>query len=108
MLVDDIADQIAIARLDELDWIIRDMWVDHTHGLLTDNEMEALDEAARTRREAIQTRRPEARSRAPSAPPNAPRGATRRRVDPVGCCNEYSRVGPRPSSTADMQSFKRV
>jgi hypothetical protein len=37
MHVDDIADRIAIARPDELDWIIRDMWADHTQGLLTDN-----------------------------------------------------------------------
>jgi hypothetical protein len=57
MLVDDIADQIAIARLDELDWIIRDIWADHTNGRLTENEVEALDEAARTRREALQERR---------------------------------------------------
>jgi hypothetical protein len=56
MHVDDIADRIAIARQDELDWIVRNMWVDHTHGLLTDNEMEALDEAARARREALQAR----------------------------------------------------
>ena len=56
MHVDDIADRIAIARPDELDWIIRDMWADHTSGLLTETEMEALDEAARTRREAIQAR----------------------------------------------------
>jgi hypothetical protein len=47
------------------------MWVDHTHGLLTDNEMEALDEAARARREGIQARRP-------PHPGSVPRGATRR------------------------------
>jgi hypothetical protein len=54
MLIDDIADRIAIARLDELDEIVRSMWVDHAHGLLTENEMEVLDEAARARRAAIQ------------------------------------------------------
>ena len=54
MLADDIADRIAIACPGELDGIIKDMWVDHTHGLLADNEMETLDEAARARREAIQ------------------------------------------------------
>jgi hypothetical protein len=32
MLADDIADRIAIACPGELDGIIRDMWVDHTHG----------------------------------------------------------------------------
>ena len=52
MLADDIADRIAIACPGELDGIIKDMWVDHTHGLLADNEMETLDEAARARREA--------------------------------------------------------
>jgi hypothetical protein len=36
MLADDIADRIATACPGELDWIIRDMWVDHTHGLLAD------------------------------------------------------------------------
>ena len=75
MLVDDIADRIAIACPGEIDGIIRDMWVDHTHGLLADNEMETLDEAARARREAIQARRTETRSRTPQS---APRGSARR------------------------------
>src|SRR6516225_10107356 len=57
MLVDDIADRIAIACPAEIDAITKDMWADHAHGLLTDNEMETLDEAARARRGAIQTRR---------------------------------------------------
>ena len=76
MLADDIADRIAIACPGELDGIIKDMWVDHTHGLLADNEMETLDEAARARREAIQARRTETRSRTPQS---APRGSARRR-----------------------------
>src|SRR6516164_537881 len=59
MLVDDIADRIAIACPAEIDAITKDMWADHAHGLLTDNEMETLDEAARARRGAIQTRRTE-------------------------------------------------
>ena len=62
MHVDDIADRIAIARPDELDWIIRDMWVDHTNGLLDEAAMEVLDEAARARREAFQARQTETRS----------------------------------------------
>jgi hypothetical protein len=66
MLADDIADRIAIACPGELDGIIKDMWVDHTHGLLTDNEMETLDEAARARREAIQARRTETRIMLPA------------------------------------------
>jgi hypothetical protein len=78
MLVDDIADRIAIACPDELDGIVRDMWVDHTHGLLTDNEMEALDEAARTRREALQARRTETRPKLRTAPSSAPRAFARR------------------------------
>ena len=49
MLVDDIADRIVIACPDESDAIVRDMWTDHTNGLLTENEMEVLDEAARSR-----------------------------------------------------------
>jgi hypothetical protein len=76
MLADDIADRIAIACPGELDGIIKDMWVDHTHGLLADNEMETLDEAVRARREAIQARRTETRSRTPQ---RAPRGSARRR-----------------------------
>ena len=71
MLADDIADRIAIACPGELDGIIKDMWVDHTHGLLADNEMETLDEAARARREAFQERRTETRG-------IAPRGSARR------------------------------
>ena len=47
MLVDDIADRIAIACPDEIDGIVRDMWVDHTHGRLTENEIEVLDETAK-------------------------------------------------------------
>jgi hypothetical protein len=72
MLADDIADRIAIACPVELDGIIKDMWLDHTHGLLADNEMETLDEAARARREAFQERRQAAR------PGGAPRGRARR------------------------------
>ena len=83
MHVDDIADRIAIARPDELDWIIRDMWADHTSGLLTETEMEALDEAARTRRESIQERRAKPRAVASSAPqrPARPRRTIPRSPD---------------------------
>jgi hypothetical protein len=35
MLADDIADRITIATPDELDGIVRDIWTDHTHGLLS-------------------------------------------------------------------------
>jgi hypothetical protein len=79
MLADDIADRIAIAYPDELDGIVRSMWVDHTHGLLADNEMEILDEAARARREAIQERRTETRPKPRTAPSSAPRASARRR-----------------------------
>jgi len=79
MLADDIADRIAIACSGELDGIIRDMWVDHTNGLLADNEMEILDEAARARREAIQERRQAARPGPVRRPGNAPWGRARRR-----------------------------
>jgi hypothetical protein len=54
-----LAVRLAIARPDELDGIVKDMWVNHTHGLLSETEVEALDEAARTRREAIQAHRTE-------------------------------------------------
>jgi hypothetical protein len=92
MHVDDIADRIAIARPDELDWIVKDMWVDHTSGLLTEAEMEALDEAARTRRETIKERRTETRPNAPRGPaqprrpiPRSPdRAASRRRRRDIG------------------------
>jgi hypothetical protein len=77
MLADDIANRIAIACPGELDGIIKDMWVDHTHGLLADNEMETLDEAARARREALQERRQAARPA--RRPGNTPRGSARRR-----------------------------
>jgi hypothetical protein len=69
-LADDIADRIAAACPDELDGIVRDMWVDHTHGHLTENEMEVLDEASRARRKALQERRTETRP--------TPRGSARR------------------------------
>jgi hypothetical protein len=79
MLVDDISDQIALAASPaELDGIVRDMWVDHTHSLLTDNEMEALDEAARTRREALRPRRAETRPKLRAVPSSTPRPSARR------------------------------
>jgi hypothetical protein len=78
MLADDIVDRIAIARADELDRITKDMWVDHTHGLLTENEMEVLDEFARTRREAIQGPRQPGPPRPPHRPFSAPRRPARR------------------------------
>ena len=77
MLVDDIADRIAIACPDEIDAIIKDMWADHTHGRLTDNEAEALDEATRARMEAIRERRTETRPKPRTAPSGAPRGSAR-------------------------------
>src|SRR6516165_8441773 len=77
MLVDDIADRIAIACPAEIDAIIKDMWADHAHGLLTDNEMEALDEVAQARREAIQTRRTETRPKPRTAPFGPPRSSAR-------------------------------
>ena len=82
MFADDIADRIAIACPAELDDIIRDMWVDHTHGLLTENEVEVLDEAARARREAIQERRTETRPKPRTAPFSAPRVSARRQRTP--------------------------
>jgi hypothetical protein len=77
MHVDDISDRIAIARADELDCIVRSMWTDHANGLLTEGDMEALDEAARTRREAVQAA---AKRRAPELPfpMDAPRASARR------------------------------
>src|SRR3974390_791853 len=77
MLVDDIADRIAIACPAEIDAIVKDAWVDHTNGRLTENEMEILDEAARARREAIQTRRTEAGPKPRTAPSGAPRASAR-------------------------------
>jgi hypothetical protein len=78
MLVDDIADRIAIACPDELDAIVRDMWVDHTNGRLSENDMEVLDEVARTRRETFQERRTETRPKPRTAPSSAPRASARR------------------------------
>jgi hypothetical protein len=79
MLIDDIADQIGLAgHPAELDEIIKNMWVDHTHGLLTDNEMECLDEAARARRGALQARRTATRPKPRVAPSNPPRAPARR------------------------------
>jgi hypothetical protein len=80
-LADDIADRIAIASRDELDDIVRDMWTDHTHGRLSEADMEILDEAARTRRAAIQERRQAARRDEPARRPGdtpRPRGRPQR------------------------------
>ena len=47
--------------------------------MLTENEVEALDEAARTRRETLQEQRPETRPKPRVARSSAPRGPARRR-----------------------------
>jgi hypothetical protein len=53
-LVDDVLDRIAASgHPAELDGIVRDMWVDHTNGLLAEAQMEVLDEVARARRAAF-------------------------------------------------------
>ena len=76
MLIDDIADQIGLAgHPAELDEIIKNMWVDHTHGRISEGDMGALDEAARARRKALQARRTETR---PKAASGAPRASARR------------------------------
>jgi hypothetical protein len=56
MLADDIADRIVVAYEDELRSIFKDMWGKHADGLLTENELETLEEAARARKEALQAR----------------------------------------------------
>jgi hypothetical protein len=95
-LVDDVLDRIAAAgHPAELDGIVRDMWVDHTNGRLSEDDMEVLDEAAKTRRAAIQKRRLAARLGAARRPGDTPRPrgrpqrATTRSPGPA-------HVGPRP------------
>jgi hypothetical protein len=52
---DDIADRIALAgHPAEIDQVVKEVWGHHFAGALTEAEAEALDEAARTRREALQ------------------------------------------------------
>ena len=78
MLADDIADRIAAACPNELDDLVRGAWCHHVNGRLTENDMEALDEAARARREAIQERRTETRPKPRTAASGAPRASARR------------------------------
>jgi len=77
MLADDIADRIAAACPNELDDLVRGAWCHHVNGRLTENDMEALDEAARARREAFQARQIETRR-----PSSAPRASARRQRTP--------------------------
>jgi Helix-turn-helix domain len=95
-LADDIADRIAASgHPAELDGIVRDMWVDHTHGRLSEADMEALDEAARTRRAAIQERRQAARREPVRRPGDTPRPRGRpQRATPRS--PGPARVGPWP------------
>ena len=85
MLADDIADRIAAACPNELDDLVRGAWCHHVNGRLTQNDMEALDEAARARREAIQERRtetsgaPRASARRPQRSPDRQASIERRR-----------------------------
>jgi Helix-turn-helix domain len=96
MLVDDIADRIALARHPaEIDEMVKAVWGHRLAGALTEAEAEAIDEAARTRREAIQERRQAARrepARRPGdapRPPGRPQRATPRSPGPA-------RAGPWP------------
>ena len=78
MLADDIADRIAAACPNELDDLVRDAWCHHVNGRLTENEVEALDEVARARREALQERRTETRPKPRTAPSGTPQASARR------------------------------
>jgi hypothetical protein len=82
MHADNIADRITIAGPAELDAIIKDAWADHTNGLLTESDMECLDELARERRGALQTRRTKTRPNPRPAPSSAPRASARRPRSP--------------------------
>jgi hypothetical protein len=83
LLADNIADQIALAGHPvEIDEIVKAAWGRHFAGALSENDMEILDEAARTRREALQARRAETRPKARAAPSGAPRGSARGRSRP--------------------------
>src|SRR6516162_9668352 len=78
-LADNIADQIALAgHPAEIDEVVKEAWGRHFAGALTENDMEILDEAARTRREALQARRTETRPKPPAAPSGAPRRSAQR------------------------------
>jgi hypothetical protein len=99
MLADDIADRIAGACPDEIDGIIKDAWTDHTNGRLTENEIEALDEAARARRTETPPKTLSATKSAPRAPArrrqpcrSPDRDASLRRRRRIG----YSGVLPAP------------
>ena len=82
-LADNIADQIALAgHPAEIDEVVKEAWGRHFAGALTENDMEILDEAARTRREALQARRTETRPKPPAAPSDTPRGSARRAPQP--------------------------
>jgi hypothetical protein len=80
MLIDDIADQLAIAcHPDEIEGLIADAWGRHRDGHLTANDLEALQEAALARMNAFPERHTETRPKPRPAPSDAPRAAARRR-----------------------------
>ena len=59
LLADDIADQIALAgHPAEIDEVVKEAWGHHTNGRLTENDMEAIDEATRARRTELGKGRP--------------------------------------------------
>jgi hypothetical protein len=85
LLADNIADQIALAgHPAEIDEVVKEAWGHHFAGALTENDMEALDEAARTRREALQARQAKTRPKPPAAPSGTPRGSARKSSRPKG------------------------
>jgi hypothetical protein len=120
MHIDDAIDRIAIASGPELDDIIRAAWCDHTNGRLTENEIEILDEAARTRREALQPRQPARRPELHPAKKVAPQASARRsprapdRQRSIERRRRLAASGPMPPalaakfSTGELAVFKIV
>ena len=92
MHVDDIADRIAIASGLELDDIIRDAWCDHVNGRLSENDMEAITEAARARRAETHPKPRAAPSSAPQRPAR-PRRTIPRGLDRIASRQRRRSVG---------------
>jgi hypothetical protein len=98
-------DRIALAgHPAEIDQIIKDAWCHHTHGRISENEIEALDEAARTRRDAL-------KARPPLPAPRLPRPGRQRSPDRQASIERRRRLvasGPLPPPLAARFSWGEI
>jgi hypothetical protein len=96
-LADDFADRIALAaHPDEIEGLINDAWVKHTHGRLTVDEYKNLQEAGLARMGELENPQVETRPKPRQAPSHSPRPVAHQASDKAS--SSVGRGGDRPLS----------